>query len=76
MKVALCRGCKDMQKIRRNKRTCACGKTTFWFTGERFFIRGPGVIVSHTNESLEKALAEYDKKGSSRAIETVIPPKK
>jgi hypothetical protein len=62
-----------MHKITRSKRTCSCGKCTHWFDGKTFRIKGPGVGLVLTNISIAKALEEFDKVGSSRAIEAVIP---
>jgi hypothetical protein len=76
MKLLYCRECKDLLKILRSKESCDCGKCEAWFTGKKFFVRGPGVVLCPSNASIKKALDEFDKTGSSRAIETLILPAK
>jgi hypothetical protein len=76
MKVFFCRECRDLLKICMKKKSCNCGKCQAWFTGKKFFLSGPGVVLAPSNASIKKALEEFDRTGSSRAIETLIPPAK
>ena len=58
MKVIWCINCQDMIKIRRERRTCACGKSSCQLIDDDLLkaeISGPCLPIAISNQSLNMA---------------------